>query len=87
MVWNAAAVARKTCAVFSLEMSEMQIVQRLISMTSEIDGNRMRRGRLSPEEFRSISLASDQLQKAPIYVEESSQLTVTDILASRGAET
>ena len=81
IVWNAAAVARKTCAIFSLEMSEMQIVQRLISMTAEIDGNRMRRGRLSPQEFVSISDASDRLQKAPIYVEESSQLTVTDILA------
>ncbi len=80
-IWNAAAVARKTCAIFSLEMSEMQVVQRLISMTSEIDGNRMRRGRLSGDEFRSISLASDELQKAPIYVEESSQLSVTDILA------
>ena len=81
IVWNAAAVARQTCAVFSLEMSEMQVVQRLISMTSEIDGNRMRRGRLSDAEFRSISAASDALQRAPIYVEESSQLTVTDILA------
>jgi replicative DNA helicase len=81
IVWQAAAIARKTCAVFSLEMSEMQVVQRLISMTSEIDGNRMRRGRLSPAEFVSISDASDRLQKAPIYVEESSQLTVTDILA------
>jgi replicative DNA helicase len=81
IVWNAAAVAKQTCAVFSLEMSEMQVVQRLISMTSEIDGNRMRRGRLSDAEFRSISAASDTLQRAPIYVEESSQLTVTDILA------
>ena len=81
MVWHAAAIERKTCAIFSLEMSEMQVVQRLISMTSEIDGNRMRRGRLSPQEFVAISDASDRLQKAPIYVEESSQLTVTDILA------
>ncbi|MEK7862269.1 MAG: replicative DNA helicase, partial [Chloroflexota bacterium] len=81
VVWHAAAMQNKTCAVFSLEMSELQIVQRLISMTSEIDGNRMRRGRLSPDEFRSISLASDELQKAPIFVEESSQLSVTDILA------
>jgi replicative DNA helicase len=80
IVW-AAAQAKKTCAMFSLEMSELQVVQRLISMTSEIDGNRMRRGRLSDVEFRSISAASDELQKAPIFVEESSQLTVTDILA------
>src|SRR5437879_6449997 len=64
-----------------MEMSEMRVVQRLVSMLAEIDGNRMRRGRLSTQEFVAISAASDRLQKAPIYVEESSQLTVTDILA------
>ncbi len=71
----------KTCAFFSLEMSELQIVQRLISMTAEIDGNRIRRGRLSLPELQAISDASGRLQQAQIYVEESSRLTVTDILA------
>ena len=71
----------KTCAVFSMEMSELQMVQRLISMTAEIDGNRMRRGRLSISELQAISQASEQLQQAPIFIEESSRLTVTDILA------
>jgi replicative DNA helicase len=81
IVWHAAITARKTCAVFSLEMTELQVVQRLISMTAEIDGNRMRRGRLSEREFESINSASNQLQRAPIFIEESSRLTVTDILA------
>lgn len=81
VVWHAAVTARKTCAVFSLEMTELQVVQRLISMTAEIDGNRMRRGRLSEREFESINAASNQLQRAPIFIEESSRLTVTDILA------
>ncbi len=81
IVWHAAVVAHKTCAVFSLEMTELQVVQRLISMTAEIDGNRMRRGRLSEKEFESINSASNQLQRAPIFIEESSRLTVTDILA------
>ena len=77
-----AAVRRgKTCAVFSMEMSELQVVQRLISMTAEIDGNRMRRGRLSVEELQAISQASAQLQQAPIFIEESSRLNVTGILA------
>jgi len=71
----------KTCAVFSLEMSELQVVQRLISMTAEIDGNRIRRGRLSLPELQAISDASGRLQQAQIYVEESTRLTVTDILA------
>jgi replicative DNA helicase len=81
VVWHAAVTARKTCAVFSLEMTELQVVQRLISMTAEIDGNRMRRGRLSQQEFTAISDASSQLHRAPIFIEESSRLSVTDILA------
>ena len=78
---HAALRAGKTCAIFSLEMSELQVVQRLISMVAEIDGNRIRRGRLSLPELQAISDASGQLQQAAIYVEESSRLTVTDILA------
>jgi replicative DNA helicase len=81
VVEHAAVVERKTCAMFSMEMSELQVVQRLVSMRAEIDGNRMRRGRLSQQEFVAISAASSELQQAPIFVEESSRLTVTDILA------
>ena len=80
-VEHAAVRLGKTCAVFSMEMSELQVVQRLISMTAEIDGNRMRRGRLSMEELQAISQASARLQQAPIFIEESSRLNVTDILA------
>jgi replicative DNA helicase len=81
IVENAAVVEHKTCALFSMEMSEMQVVQRLVSMRAEIDGNRIRRGRLSQQEFVAISAASSELQTAPIFVEESSRLNVTDILA------
>jgi replicative DNA helicase len=81
VIEHAALRAGKTCAIFSLEMSELQVVQRLISMNAEIDGNRIRRGRLSLPELQAISDASGRLQQAQIYVEESSRLTVTDILA------
>lgn len=81
IVEHAAVRLGKTCAVFSLEMSELQMVQRLISMRAEIDGNRMRRGKLSMPEFQAISQASDELQRAPIFIEESSRLNVTDIFA------
>ena len=81
VVEHAAVVQHKTCAVFSMEMSELQVVQRLVSMRAEIDGNRLRRGRLSDQEFTAISAASSELQQAPIFIEESSRLTVTDVLA------
>jgi replicative DNA helicase len=81
VVEHAAVVQHKTCAVFSMEMSELQVVQRLVSMRAEIDGNRLRRGRLSDQEFTAISAASSELQQAPIFIEESTRLTVTDVLA------
>ncbi len=81
IVAHAAITHGKTCAFFSMEMSEMQVVQRLISMTAEIDGNRIRRGRLSIEELTRINDASAQLQQTSIFVEESSRLSVMQILA------
>ena len=81
IVEHAALHAGKTCAIFSLEMSELQLVQRLISMNAEIDGRRIRRGRLELPELQAISDASGRLTQAQIFVEESSRLTVTDILA------
>ena len=78
---HAAVSGERTCAVFSIEMSELQLVQRLISMTAGIDGNRIRRGRLSMDELAAISQASSRLQQASIFVEESTRLTVTDVLA------
>ena len=81
IVEYAALHAKKTCAVFSLEMSELQLVQRLISMNSEIDGRRIRKGRLELYELQAISDASGRLTQSQIFVEESSRLTVTDILA------
>ncbi|MBI3522225.1 MAG: replicative DNA helicase [Chloroflexi bacterium] len=81
IVEHAALYANKVTAVFSLEMSEMQIVQRLISMNAQIEGSRIRRGRLELTELQAINDASARLQQAPIFVEESSRLTVTNILA------
>ena len=71
----------RTVAIFSMEMSELQVVQRLISMEAGIDGNRMRHGRLTQSEFTLISQASSRLQAAPVFVEESSRLNTTNILA------
>ena len=56
-------------------------MQRLISIAAEFVGNLMRRGRISMEELTAISVASSRLQQSAIFVEESSRLTVTDILA------
>jgi len=81
IVEHAALFTGKVTAMFSLEMSEMQVVQRLVSMNAQIDGTRIRRGRLTLDELQAINDASARLQQAPVFVEESTRLTVTDILA------
>src|SRR5207253_1917498 len=81
IVEHAALKHAKTCAVFSLEMSDINLAQKFISMVSEIDNGRMRHGRLSQNEFQAISYASNELQRGAIYLEDTSRLSVTDILA------
>lgn len=58
-------------AIFSLEMSAGQLVDRLIASASHVDSWRLRNGRVSnDEEFARIRDALDSLSKAPIYIDD-----------------
>ena len=81
IVAHAAMVQGKVGAIFSLEMTEEMLAQRMISMYAEIATNRMRHGRLDLDELASISNASGRLTASPIFFDESTRLTVTDVLA------
>ncbi len=70
-----------TVAVFSLEMSKEEIIQRLICSTGRIDNSKLRAGRLGADLWPRVLDAADKLFKAPIFVDESSFLTVTDVRA------
>lgn len=75
------AFAGDPVAVFSLEMSKDEIIQRLICSTGRIDNTRLRSGRLGADMWPRVLDAADKLYKAPIFVDESSYLTVTDVRA------
>ena len=70
-----------TVAVFSLEMSKDEIIQRLICSVGRIDNGRLRAGRLGADLWPRVLDAADKLFKAPIFIDESSYLTVTDVRA------
>jgi replicative DNA helicase len=58
-------------AIFSLEMSTQQLVDRMLSAESKVDAWRLRTGKLSLEsEFEQIRASLDPLSKAPLYIDD-----------------
>ncbi len=67
--------------VFSLEMSHMELTQRILSSEARVDSRKMRNGNLSEEDWSRISRALGQLGDAPIYIDDNAQVTILDIRA------
>ena len=81
LVENASLRAGKTCAVFSLEMPRSEIVQRLICAYANVSMQKALDGSLSAKEWKKLMLASDQLKKSNIYIDDSSRVTPAEILS------
>jgi replicative DNA helicase len=67
-------------AIFSLEMSKEEIVQRILSSVGKVDSMKLRSGQLGPLWQRVVD-AAGRMYKAPIYIDDSPVVTVTDIRA------
>jgi replicative DNA helicase len=67
----AALEAKKSVAIFSLEMSKEQLTERLLTEQAQIDAQRLHRGQLSEAEFDRVSNALGPLGEAPIYIDDS----------------
>ena len=65
-----AAAGGKTVAVFSLEMSEQEIGQRLIAQHTGVDLHRLRSGALLDQEWVDVAHASSSLARLPIYIDD-----------------
>ena len=68
-------------AIFSLEMSGVQLVSRLISSEMLIDSNHLRSGELEDDDWEKIAVSLNTLGNAPIYISDSTNITVSDIRA------
>ncbi len=68
-------------AVFSLEMSKEQLVQRLLCSQSEVGLHKVRNGYLANEDWPRLTTAAGLLQQAPIVIDDSAMLTVMEIRA------
>jgi replicative DNA helicase len=76
-----AAVERQVpVAVFSLEMSKEQLVERLLCQQARIDSQRMHRGMLSEAEYERLVMAIGPLENAPIFIDDSPVLDELSLL-------
>ncbi len=67
---NAALDFNKGVAVFSLEMSSLQLAQRIISMEAEIAGSKLRNGQLEDYEWQQLHTAIEKVADAPIFIDD-----------------
>jgi replicative DNA helicase len=67
---------------FSLEMSAEQLATRIISEQTGIPSSRMRRGEIDPnEEFNAIASKAAEMEKAPLYIDETGGLSIAQLTA------
>lgn len=78
---NAAVDSDVGVAIFSLEMSKMQLAQRLLSAETRVDLHRLRTGRLSDEDWLHLTRNVGRLAQAPIYVDDTPGLSVLEARA------
>lgn len=79
MAKNIAADYKVPIAFFSLEMSNVQLVQRLISNCCEIQGSKLLNGQLGPDEWDRLDKNINKLMGAPIYVDDTPGLSVFEL--------
>ena len=66
-------------ALFTLEMSKSEVTQRMMCSEAKVESQRLRTGRLSPEDWPRLTAACDRLMKAPIYVDDSGSTTIMEL--------
>jgi replicative DNA helicase len=69
----------RAVAIFSLEMSGEELIQRLLCSAAMVDASRMRTGRLSQDDWPRVSQAADRLSKARLFIDDSEGMTVAEM--------
>lgn len=68
-------------AIFSLEMSNQLLAERLLCSSSAIPSQLVRKGMLEPEQFQQLAAACDELKNVPFYIDDSAALTPLELRA------
>ncbi len=77
---NAAGFGRGV-AFFSLEMSSLQLVQRLIASESGIQSDKLRTGKLQPHEWQALQAGIERMSKTPIFIDDTPGINIFELRA------
>lgn len=78
---NAAFTTDKAIAIFNLEMSAEQLVNRMISAVGQIEGEKLKTGMLNHTDWKKYNEALSQLADTNIYIEDNASITASEIKA------
>ena len=78
---NVAMKHQKPVALFSLEMSEMELAHRFIGSQSRISSDRLRKGKVAQKDWPKVVKACNQLESAPLWIDDSSDLGLLELRA------
>ena len=78
---NAALKANVPVAIFSLEMSKEQMVNRMLCSEAMVDSNKVRTGKLEEEDWAKLAEAIGPLSEAGIYIDDTPGISITEIRA------
>jgi replicative DNA helicase len=76
---NIAALQKLPVAIYSLEMSKVQLVYRLLSSEVEMESSRLRTGRIAQNEWEKLGHAISVLSQMPIFIDDTPSISVTEI--------
>ena len=79
MAKNMSVTYKCPVALFSLEMSNVQLVNRLIVNTCEIPGEKIKNGQLRPDEWQQLDHKINELYDAPLFVDDTPSLSVFEL--------
>ena len=81
MARNIAVDSKIPVAFFSLEMSSIQLITRLISSETGISSDKLRTGKLTEEDFERLTHKTQSLLEAPLYIDDTPSLSIFDLRA------
>lgn len=79
MAQNVAVLEKKPVGIFSLEMSQEELVDRLLVGQADVDAWRLKTGKLTESDFTKLSNAMGVLAEAPIYIDDTPGITISEM--------
>jgi len=81
IVEHAGVVEKIPTAIFSLEMSKEQLVQRMLCSHARVDAHKVRTGYLSASDWPKLTAAAGKLSEAPIFIDDTPGISVMELRA------